>query len=112
MSTTKTINVTTGKVLHYTIKKTGYKPVSGSKLITESETINITMVPESSSNGVYVFGDRIGGIASFFTYYDSIDPNTHISQKYAVFVLETLISPADSFIFKDMKGKLSIFISP
>lgn len=88
MSTTKTVNVTTGKVLHYTIKKAGYKPVSGSKLITESTTINVNMVAESSPNGVYVFGDRIGGIASFFGYFDSVDPNTQATQKYACFVLD------------------------
>lgn len=88
MSTTKTVNVTTGKVLHYTIKKTGYKPVSGSKLITGPETINVNMVPESSSDGVYVFGDRIGGCATFFGYFDSVDPNTQAAQKYACFVVD------------------------
>lgn len=88
MSTTKTVNVTTGKVLHYTIKKAGYKSVSGSKLITGPETINVNMVPESSSDGVYVFGDRIGGCATFFGYFDSVDPNTQAAQKYACFVLD------------------------
>lgn len=88
MSTTKTVNVTTGKVLHYTIKKAGYKPVSGSKLITDSETINVNMIPESSSDGVYTFGDRIGGVASFFGYFDSVNPNTQATQKYACFVLD------------------------
>ena len=88
MSTTKTVNVTTGKVLHYTIKKAGYKSVSGSKLITGPETINVNMVPESSTDGVYVFGDRIGGCATFFGYFDSVNPNTQVSQKYACFVLD------------------------
>lgn len=88
MSTTKTVNVTTGKVLHYTIKKTGYKPVSGSKLITGPETINVNMVPESSPDGVYVFGDRIGGCATFFGYFDSVNPSTQVAQKYACFVLD------------------------
>jgi len=88
MSTTKTVNVTTGKVLHYTITKSGYKPVSGSKLITGSETINVNMVPESSSDGVYTFGDRIGGCATFFQYFDSINPTTNVAQKYACFILD------------------------
>ena len=89
MSTTKTVNVTTGKVLHYTIKKTGYKPVSGSKLITESTTINVNMVSSTSSSYPYVFGDRIGGVASFYMYFDSVNPDTNAQQKYAVFALDS-----------------------
>ena len=46
------------------------------------------MVPESSTDGVYVFGDRIGGCATFFGYFDSVDPNTQVAQKYACFVLD------------------------
>ena len=88
MSTNKTVNVTTGKVLHYTVSKQGYKPISGSKLITSNQTININMIPTTSPDGVYVFGDRIGGCATFFTYFDSVNPDTHITQKYAVFVLD------------------------
>jgi len=88
MSTTKTVNVTTGKVLNYTIKKQGYKTISGSKFIDQDETININMIPESSQNNVYVFGDRIGGCATFYTYFDSINPDTNVAQKYAVFVLD------------------------
>ena len=88
MSITKTVNVTKGKVIHYTIKKTGYKTVSGSKLITANADININMVSSSSSSGPYTFGDRIGGCATFYTYFDSINPDTQASQKYAVFVLD------------------------
>lgn len=86
--TTKTVNVTTGKVLNYTISKQGYKTINGSKFITADETISVNMLPESSTDGVYVFGDRIGGCATFFTYFDSINPNTQEAQKYAVFVLD------------------------
>lgn len=88
MATIKTVNVTTGKVLHYTIKKDGFKPVTGSKLITGNETININMVSTESSDGAYVFGDRIGGVATFVGYFDSVDPNTQATQKYAYFVLD------------------------
>lgn len=88
MATSKTVNVTTGKVLHYTFSKQGYKTVNGSKLITQNQTISINMIPESSADGVYTFGDRIGGVATFFTYFDSVNPNTSLAQKYAVFVLD------------------------
>jgi len=88
MSTIKTVNVTTGKVLHYTIKKDGFKPVTGSKLITGNETININMVSSESTDGAYVFGDRLGGVATFVGYFDSVDPNTQATQKYAYFVLD------------------------
>lgn len=88
MSTTKTVNVTTGKVLQYTITKEGYKPIHGSKLVTSSETINITMSPTVSQNGVYQFGDRIGGIATFFCYFDSINKENNVPQRYACFVLD------------------------
>lgn len=88
MATTKTVNVTTGKVLHYTVKKEGFKPVTGSKLITGAETININMVPNESTDGAYVFGDRIGGVATFVGYFDSVDPDTQATQKYAYFVLD------------------------
>lgn len=88
MATIKTVNVTTGKVLHYTIKKDGFKPVTGSKLITGNETININMVSTESSDGAYVFGDRIGGVATFVGYFDSVDPNSQATQKYAYFVLD------------------------
>ena len=88
MSTTKTVNVTTGKVLNYTITKSGYKTVNGCKLITGSETINVSMVPEMPLSGPYVFGDRIGGCATFFMYFDSVHPTTQVAQRYAVFVLD------------------------
>lgn len=88
MSTIKTVNVTTGKVLHYTIKKDGFKPVTGSKLITGNETININMVSSTSTDGAYVFGDRLGGVATFVGYFDSVDPNTQATQKYAYFVCD------------------------
>ena len=89
MSTNKTVNVTTGKVLHYTISKEGYKTVSGSKLITADTTLNINMIPTTSTDGVYTLGDRIGGVATFFTYFDSVNPNTSATQKYAVFLLDS-----------------------
>lgn len=88
MSTTKTVNVTTGKVLQYSITKPGYKPIHGSKLVTGPGTINIEMVPTTSQNGVYQFGDRIGGIATFFCYFDSINKENNVPQRYACFVLD------------------------
>lgn len=92
MSTSKTVNVTTGKVLNYTVSKTGYKTVHGSKLITGNmlgaDAITVNMVPSEATTGTYVFGDRIGGVASFYMYFDSINPDTQVAQKYAVFVLD------------------------
>lgn len=69
MSTTKTVNVTTGKVLNYQIKKAGYKPVIGSVYVDSDKTIDIDLIPSSSSSEVYSLGDRILGIASFVCYY-------------------------------------------
>lgn len=84
MSTTKTVKVTNGKILNYTITKPGYKTVHGSKLITADTTINVNMIPESDpSRDVYVVGDRIGGVATFVTYYTDGNGN-----KYAVFVAD------------------------
>lgn len=88
MATTKTVNITSGKVLNYTIKAEGYKTVSASKLIKEDTIINVNMIPATSTEGVYTFGDRIGGIATFVGYFDSTDPNTQEAKKLAVFVLD------------------------
>lgn len=88
MATTKTVNITSGKVLNYTIKAEGYKTVSASKLIKEDTIINVNMIPTTSPDGVYTFGDRIGGIATFVGYFDSTDPNTQENKKLAFFVLD------------------------
>ena len=84
----KTVKVTSGKVLNYKISASGYKTIYGSKVVTANSTINHTLVPESSSNGVYSLGDRIGNMASFVGYFNSINPDTQVAQKYAVFVLD------------------------
>jgi len=83
MSTTKTVKVTNGKILNYTITKPGYKTVHGSKLITADTTINVNMIAESDTREVYTIGDRLGGVATFFTYYTDGNGN-----KYAVFVVD------------------------
>lgn len=84
----KIVKVTNGKVLNYKISASGYKTVYGSKVVTANSTINHTLVPESSQNGVYSLGDRIGNMASFVGYFNSINPDDNSSQKYAVFVLD------------------------
>lgn len=69
MSTTKTVNVTTGKVLNYQVKKAGYKPVIGSVYVDENKTIDVNLVPTSSATDTYLFGDRILDMATFVCYY-------------------------------------------
>ena len=83
MSTTKTVKVTNGKVVNYTVTKPGFKPVHGSKLITADTTINVSLIADSDTRDVYALGDRIGGVATFFTYYTDGEGN-----KYAVFVVD------------------------
>ena len=109
MSTTKNVNVTTGKVLHYTISKEGYKTVNGSKLITADTTLNINMIPSTSSDGAYTFGDRIGGIATFFGYFDSVNPGTGDTQKYACFVLDAQYRDAKSLSSGDVSSYLPTY---
>ena len=111
MSTTKNVNVTTGKVLHYTISKEGYKTVNGSKLITADTTLNINMIPSTSSDGAYTFGDRIGGIATFFGYFDSVNPGTGDTQKYACFVLDAQYRDAKSLSTGDVSSYLPTYTS-
>lgn len=79
----KTVKITNGKILNYKISAPNYKTIYGSKLITADETINKNMIAEESADGVYTIGDRIGNIATFFTYYTDGNGN-----KYAVFVLD------------------------
>lgn len=98
MSTSKTVNITNGKVLNYTITADGYKTVHGSELITEDRTganaININMIPlTNTKDGVYSLGDRIGGIASFVCYQNVKDPNTLENKTIAVFVLDGQYRP-------------------
>lgn len=69
MATSKTVNVTTGKILNYQITKEGYKPVTGSIYVDSDKVINVNMISTSSSNEVYTLGDRILGMASFVCYY-------------------------------------------
>lgn len=83
MSTVKTIKISQGKVLDYSIQKEGFKPVIGSSLITSSKNININMVSTESVNSVYNFGDRIGGMATVVGEYSSND-----GKKYAFAVLD------------------------
>lgn len=83
MSTVKTIKISQGKVLDYSIQKEGFKPVIGSSLITSSKNININMVSTESTNSVYNFGDRIGGMATVVGEYSSND-----GKKYAFAVLD------------------------
>jgi len=85
---TKTTKVTDGKVLSYTVSAAGYKTLSGSKIITADETIKLNMIPESESTSAFEVGDRLGDIASFVCYFDSVDPQSAATQKYAVFVLD------------------------
>lgn len=80
----KSVKITNGKILNYTITAEGYKTINGSKLITADTTITKNMLPISDANGVYSLGDRLGGIASFVCYYNSTNDN----KKYAVFVLD------------------------
>lgn len=79
----KTVKVTNGKIVNYTITAPGYKTINGSQLITADTTINKNMISEADPNGVYSLGDRIGGIASFVTYYTDSNGN-----QYAVFVAD------------------------
>ena len=84
----KTVKVTNGKIVNYTITAPGYKTINGSQLITADTTINKNMIAETDPNGVYSLGDRIGGIASFVCYFNSTNPETNVDTKYAVFVLD------------------------
>lgn len=84
----KTVKVTNGKIVNYTITATGYKTINGSQLIIADTTINKNMIAEVDPNGVYSLGDRIGGIASFVCYFNSTNPETNVDTKYAVFVLD------------------------
>ena len=84
----KTVKITNGKIVNYTISADGYKTINGSKLITNDDTININMIPSSDTNGVYSLGDRIGDCATFVCYFNSTDPNTNLDKTYAVFVLD------------------------
>lgn len=84
----KTVKVTNGKILNYTIKADGYKTINGSQLITADTTISKTMIPTTDPNGVYTLGDRLGGIASFVCYFNATNPDTQADEKYAVFVLD------------------------
>lgn len=84
----KTVKVTNGKIVNYTITAPGYKTINGSQLITADTTINKNMIAETDPNGVYSLGDRIGGCASFVCYFNSTNPETNVDQKYAVFVLD------------------------
>lgn len=88
MSSTKTVKVTNGKIVNYTITAPGYKTINGSQLITADTAINKNMIAETDPNGVYSLGDRIGGIASFVCYFNSTNPETNVDTKYAVFVLD------------------------
>ena len=87
-NTNKTVKVTNGKIINYTISAQNYKTIRGSQLITADSTISKNMVEESDTNGVYSLGDRIGGIASFVCYFNATDPETNVNKKYAVFVLD------------------------
>ena len=84
----KTVKVTNGKIINYTISADGYKTINGSKLITSDDSININMIAETDPNGVYSLGDRIGGCASFVCYFNGINPDTNTNQTYAIFVLD------------------------
>lgn len=69
MATSKTVNVTTGKILNYQVTKAGYKPVTGSVYVDGDKTINVNMISTSSATEVYTLGDRILDMASFVCYY-------------------------------------------
>lgn len=84
----KTIKITNGKILNYTISAPGYKTIHGSELITADKIINKNMLAENDPNSVYTVGDRLGGIASFICYFNSTNPETFVDTKYAVFVLD------------------------
>ena len=84
----KTVKVTNGKIVNYTITAPGYKTINGSQLITADTTINKNMIAETDPNGVYSLGDRIGNIATFVCYFNSTNPETNVDTKYAVFVLD------------------------
>ena len=86
--TEKTVKVTNGKVLNYTITADGYKTVHGSKIITENTEIKQNMVASSSSDPEYKMGDRINNCATFVCYFNSINPDNQVAQKYAVFVVD------------------------
>lgn len=84
----KTVKITNGKVLNYKISAPNYKTIYGSQLITADGTITKNMIPETSAEGVYSLGDRIGNIATFVCYFNSTNPETNVDTKYAVFVLD------------------------
>lgn len=84
----KTVKITNGKILNYKISAPNYKTIYGSQLITADGTITKNMIPDTSADGVYSLGDRIGNIATFVCYFNSTNPETLADQKYAVFVLD------------------------
>lgn len=83
----KLVKITNGKVLTLNITKEGYKSVIKSFPITENKTINVQMIPETSADGVYSLGDRLGNIASFVCYYNAVDEG--VAKTYAVFVADS-----------------------
>ena len=83
MATTKTVKVTNSKVLSYDISAPGYKTVHGSKQILDDTVINVNMIKSETDRSVYTIGDRLGGVATFVTYYTDA-----AGQKYAVFVAD------------------------
>lgn len=94
----KIVKVTNGKVVNYKISATGYKTIYGSQLITADTTISKNMITESDPNGVYSLGDRIGNMASFVGYFNSINPDDNSTQKYAVFVLDAAYRGRASYV--------------
>lgn len=94
----KIVKVTNGKVLNYKISASGYKTIYGSKVVTANSTISHNLVSESSQNGVYSLGDRIGNMASFVGYFNSIKPDDNSTQKYAVFVLDAAYRTRTAYI--------------
>lgn len=82
MSTSKTVKISSGKILDYTIKKDGFKTIHGSKLINDDSTINIDMIADTETT--YYFGQRIGGIATVVGNYSAND-----GKKYMFAVLDS-----------------------
>lgn len=95
----KTVKITNGKILNYTIFADGYKTVNGSKLITSNDPININMLPSTSANGIYSLGDRLGGIASFAFYFNATNPETNVDTTYAVFVSDAQYRAKKAFYY-------------
>jgi len=85
---TKTVKVTNGKILNYKMSAPNYKPLESDVLIQGDTTVTRTMLPLIDPNNFYVVGDRLADKASFVGYYITVDPNTNIETRNAIFILD------------------------